>query len=49
MYFNCFVLFTILYYTSYRYNSRTKYIYVQNIFKIYNIYFTYIFDEKMYN
>ena len=27
----------------------TKNIYVQNIFKIYNIYFTYIVDEKLYN
>ena len=29
--------------------SRTKNIYVQNIFKIYGIYFTYIVDEKLYN
>ena len=29
--------------------ARTKKIYVQNIFKIYNIYFTYIVDEKLYN
>ena len=29
--------------------SRTKNIYVQDIFKIYNIYFTDIVDEKLYN